>query len=53
MTHDLFGRVEGRWRVLRTSNAYSFVDLNQGPGRAEIHRKKPVGLLSPKARPEP
>jgi hypothetical protein len=28
---DLFGKVEGRWRVLRTSNAYAFVDPGSRP----------------------
>ncbi len=32
VSQDLFGRVEGRWRVLRTSNAYSFVDPKPGTG---------------------
>ncbi len=35
VTQDLFGKVEGRWRVLRTSNAYSFVD----PGAAAFPQK--------------
>ena len=25
-TRDLFGRIVPRWRVIRTSNAYSFID---------------------------
>jgi Helix-turn-helix domain len=31
---DLFGRAQNRWRVIRTSNAYTFVDPKPiGPGR--------------------
>ncbi len=35
VSRDLFGKIEGRWRVLRTSNAYSFVD----PGAAAFPQK--------------
>jgi hypothetical protein len=31
VTRDLFGKVEGRWRVLRTSNAYAFTDPGSRP----------------------
>lgn len=56
LTHDLFGRVEGRWRVLRTSNAYAFIDPNPGaegsPNRAadtarSSKSEKPTGTPIP------
>jgi hypothetical protein len=31
---DLFGRAQNRWRVIRTSNAYAFVDPQTGSSRS-------------------
>ncbi len=49
---DLFGHATGRWRVLRTSNAYSFVD----PGAAtypQANRPKPSKSEKPTGTPVP
>jgi hypothetical protein len=49
---DLFGRAKNRWRVIRTSNAYTFADPGAGararppqpqPSKSEL----PTGTLSP------
>ena len=42
---DLFGRAQNRWRVIRTTNAYTFRDPQPGAGRQV--------LLSPNFRLEP
>ena len=43
---DLFGRAQNRWRVIRTSNAYTFVD-------PQPHSAAAGFLLSPNFRLEP
>ena len=49
-TRDLFGRIENRWRVIRTSNAYAFHDPlpgaeNRPKGRISSTSENPTGTL--------
>jgi hypothetical protein len=36
---DLFGRAQNRWRVIRTSNAYTFVDPQKGAETSRFSSK--------------
>jgi hypothetical protein len=42
--HDLFGHDAWRWRVIRTSNAYTFIDP-KAVARLDFHQFRPVPSL--------
>jgi DNA-binding transcriptional MocR family regulator len=50
---DLFGKAANRWRVIRTSNAYAFIDPN--PSKSEFKTGTTVQELnlSPPSTPQP
>jgi hypothetical protein len=41
---DLFGRAQNRWRVIRTSNAYAFIDPK--PSKSELPTGTPIPELT-------